>query len=343
MKPQIIRAAAERHPGKPLLFLDADCWIRRASPWLEGDRGELALWTLDPRTLPKGRFIQRHKYQGLRRGSLWAGGRLLFRPGAMMGQILDEWEKVNLERCNDWGDQLHLQIACSRLGVEGVAMPDYVVAALAHCSGFHRGLKRTPKAQRDVPERKVVLLGSAPSVVKWWKRTRGWYMREGFSVVAINNAWRVPSLDELDIWMHPLDFSGPEPPAEIPRNSTIGYREMGYPVGREFSNWVIGPYWLRGVRLTVTDALVSMLNEAVADGVRLTMHVAGNDMVYPTDGKRTHFYGVGQPDPLRYRSAELDTALLQVQAFYRDAGAVLLNVSGQAETRLPFERMEVAA
>jgi hypothetical protein len=86
-----------------------------------------------------------------------------------------------------------------------------------------------------------------------------------------------------------------------------------------------------------------MLNEAVADGVRLTMHVAGNDMVYPTDGKRTHFYGVGQPDPLRYRSAELDTALLQVQAFYRDAGAVLLNVSGQAETRLPFERMEVAA
>lgn len=343
LKPQIVRQAAQRHPDRSLLLLDADCWFARPVPWLEQEHGvDVACWQLDPATdLRVGTFIQRHKHQGFRRGSLWASGRVLFRPESL-GQILDEWEAVNRERRNDWGDQLNLQIACGRIGATSLAMPSNLIEDIDHRSGFRLAVKRHPVAGRPVPERKVVLMGSAPGVVEWWKRARDWYWREGFTVAAINNAWRVPDLGDLDLWLAPADFAGPEPPPCVPRNSTIGYREQGYRVEERFANWVIGPYWVRKVRTTATDALVHLLNEAIHDEVKLTVHVAGCDMVYPSSGP-SHFYGNGPADPLRYTQEQLAKALLAVQGFYEKAGATLRNVSGQVETRLPWERLEVAA
>lgn len=342
MKPQIIREAARRHYGRPLLFLDADCWFTARVPWLEREHGDLALWKVDPNAMRPGQFLQRHKHQGLRRGSLWAGGRLLFGRGGRLEEILTAWERMFVERSGDWGDQIHLQIACERLGIEAKAMPAHVVDAIAHESGFHRHHLHPARKKRERPERKVLVLGSAPDVPAWWERNRARYVREGFTIAAINNAWRVPALADLDLWLHPLDFAGPEPPPEIPRNSTIGYRALGYDVGQRFDCWVIAPYWLRGeVRLTVTDALTHLLNESIADEVRLTVHVAGCDMVYPRSGP-THFYGTGVPDPLRFPAVQVRAALMRLQAFYRDAGATLYNVGGRSDTRLPFQRLVAA-
>lgn len=341
MKPRILRDAAARHRGQPLLFLDADCWVQSQDPWLHRKHGRLALHKIDANEIPRGKFGQRHKHQAHRYGGMWQSGRVLLRNDAGLVEILDAWEQELEQRCNDWGDQMALQIACRRLGVEAVTIPRQVLKdALRHASGFHRHWQR---AAPDTPQRRMLLLGSAPGIVEWWKEHRAWYVREGFVIAAINNAWQVPDLEDLHLWLHPSDFRGAPAPDMIPRNSTWRYGELGYVTGKT-GNWVIGPHWLRGVRLTVTDALVHLLNEALVDGVRLTMHVAGCDMQYPATGQ-THFYGTGIADPLRYSEGELARALREVQGFYDQHGATLINASDATETRLPFARIvaEVAA
>lgn len=321
-KARVIRAAMAKH-DRPLLWLDADGWIKQPMPLLDDMKTDLVLH-IQKQNKP-GWQAQRWRYQQAMWGGMWNSGIMLIRNTATNRTLLDAWA----ERCEQaphvW-DQINLQMAARELGVLATDLPAEYRAGGAHFG--HRSGHHAHYGPRQ-PERNVLFIGSAPDAPAWWAEHGARYWRDGWSIVAINNAWLVP--DECHLWLKPNDYKG-QCPAFTPSN--------GGWVGPEFNrqgNWRIKPFWKHGkLRLSVTDALAHLLNEAVADRCRLTVHVVGCDMQYPKEGP-THFYGTGDPDPLRYTPAELGAVLGAIKTAYGSYGAKIYNAGGQPRTALPFD------
>lgn len=52
---------------------------------------------------------------------------------------------------------------------------------------------------------KYLLVGSAPMSAGWWVRYGAYFKREGWSIVAVNNAWQVVFPDAHE-WYHASDY-----------------------------------------------------------------------------------------------------------------------------------------
>lgn len=172
----------------------------------------------------------------------------------------------------------------------------------------------------------VLLLGSAPQAVQ----VAGW-PRPFDTLVAINNAWRLRP--DWDVLIHPEDL----PPDRLPQAPGPGQRIVTaaeyVPVQNRFGGFV-----LAGATMAFTAgywALGALKPRVLA--------WFGCDLVYPATGP-THFYGTGQPDPLRadisLRNLEAKAARFLLLAAAR--GCACVNLSA-GESRLVFPRSTLAA
>ncbi len=168
----------------------------------------------------------------------------------------------------------------------------------------------------------ILILGSGPNVTT----CREWPRAPFDRIVAINNAWAVrPDWDDL---IHPEDFPTERQPVNVRDGQRIVTAHDYVPIQNQYGGFVYAggtmaftaAYWALGA---LQPKVIAML---------------GCDMVYPTSDK-THFYGKGEPDPLRHdvtlRDLAAKSARLMVTA--ANSGCAMVNLSTD-ESRLIFPR-----
>lgn len=168
----------------------------------------------------------------------------------------------------------------------------------------------------------VLVLGSGPAAL----RAASW-PRDAFdTILTINNAWRVRP--DWDLLIHPEDF----PPDRRPGILLDGQRLVTADEYVAVQN-SLGGFVYAGGTMSFTAgywALGALRPRVLA--------FFACDMVYPEDGD-THFYGTGEPDPLRrdvtLRSLEAKSARLMLLAAAR--GCACVNLSSE-DSRLVFPR-----
>lgn len=150
-------------------------------------------------------------------------------------------------------------------------------------------------------------------------------------IVAINNSWRVrPDWDYL---IHPDDLPADKLPPHVSDAQHIITSEDYVPEQNSFGGFVYA-----GGTMAFTAgywALAALKPDIMA--------FFGCDMVYPASGN-THFYGTGQPDPLRVdislRNLEAKSARLMLMA--AQVGCQCLNLS-TGDSRLVFPTAQPGA
>ena len=172
----------------------------------------------------------------------------------------------------------------------------------------------------------VLMLGSAPMAVQ----ARDWGRAPFDTVLAINNAWAVRA--DWDLMIHPWDF-----PAERRPQAKAGQRIITEDDFVPAQN-ALGGFVYAGATMAFTAAYWAL------NALRPKVIAAfGCDMHYPARGE-THFYGTGQPDPLRaditLRSLEAKSARLMVLAAMQ--GCAMVNLSN-GPSRLIFPRVARAS
>lgn len=170
----------------------------------------------------------------------------------------------------------------------------------------------------------VLVLGSAPDSV----RAKEFALGTFDAIVSINNAWRV-----TPDWTHsifPYDF----PSESIPETSVgqVLVNENDFvPAQNRFGGFV---YAGGTMAYTAGYWALSALQPSV-------IAYLGCDMVY--GGKQTHFYGRGEPDPLRedptLRRLEAKSARLELIA--AGEGCATVNLSERETSRLVFRRWSI--
>ncbi len=169
----------------------------------------------------------------------------------------------------------------------------------------------------------VLILGSGPNVVT----CRTWERGNLDKIVAINNAWSVrPDWDYL---IHPEDFSPDRRPVNVAPQQQVITADDYVPLQNRFGGFVYA-----GGTMAFTAAywtLAALRPKVIA--------MLGCDMVYPDDTP-THFYGNGDPDPLRadvtLRSLEAKSARLMILGALQ--GCAMVNLS-DSESRLVFPKV----
>ena len=180
-------------------------------------------------------------------------------------------------------------------------------------------------AAASTSPRIILLIGSAPDVV----RCEAW-PKEAFSkIVAINNAWRVRH--DWDFLVHSGDFPSDRlPPGARLRQAQIFSASQYVPAQNAFGGFVYA-----GATMSLTSAYWTIHSQRPD-----VLAFLGCDMIYDQPDK-THFYGIGRPDPLRddvtLRNLEAKSARLLVQALRRDC--LCINLSELPRSRLVFPRL----
>lgn len=333
-KAEVCRDALTGH--EQILFLDADARIKGNIDQLLRPHDGIRLHIVKPEQFRAGWFAQRYRYHALRHGGMWNSGVMSIRRSPEVMALMDAWVDMCAKCPGEW-DQLCLQWAHIKSGstVPVVDIPSQYRAGgpiIGHKSAFHAKWKTA----QDKPLRKVLLLGSAAYLTEWWEQHRDAYVNSGFAIVAMNNACQVVG-DDCHLWLVPNDYSGSHSAAEyIPTNK-------GGIAGatNKARNWVDRPYWSHCPTTIMTSSVCHLLNEAVRDGCQIEVHLAGCDMVY--SGDKTHFYGNGGKDPLRYQPRDLQRAQDEIQQAYSRHGCKIFNAGGQTETRLVFDKCRLPA
>ncbi|WP_421854112.1 hypothetical protein [Oricola sp.] len=168
----------------------------------------------------------------------------------------------------------------------------------------------------------VLVLGSAPNAVT----CRDWPKEPFDAIVAVNNAWRVRP--DWDFLLYPEDFPQDRRPENPAANQTLVTANAYVPEVNRFGGFV---YAGGTMAFTAGYWALAALQPSV-------LAFLGCDMVYPANGN-THFYGTGQPDPLRgdisLRSLEAKSARLHLHAAAQ--GCQCVNLS-EDPSRLLFPR-----
>ena len=169
----------------------------------------------------------------------------------------------------------------------------------------------------------TLILGSGPNVTQ----ARDWPRAPFDHILAINNAWRVrPDWDEA---IHPFDFP-PDRRAVPGPGQRIVSEDDFVPVQN-----ALGGFVYAGGTMAFTAGYWALGHHAPR-----VIAMLGCDMHYPPQG-RTHFYGTGNPDPLRrditLRSLEAKSARLMVLAAMQ--GCAMVNLSA-GPSRLVFPRAD---
>lgn len=172
----------------------------------------------------------------------------------------------------------------------------------------------------------VLLLGSGPNATD----ARAWTDHPFDRIVAINNAWAVrPDWTDL---IYPFDFPADRMPTKISAGQRLVPDVDFIPVQNDYGGVVYA-----GATMAFTAAYW------VLGALRpKTLAYLGCDMVYSAQGA-SHFYGQGQPDPLRD-----DPTLLSLDAksarFYAHAqrqGCDVVNLSTATQSRLCCPRARI--
>ncbi|MEW6631379.1 MAG: hypothetical protein AB1440_10955 [Pseudomonadota bacterium] len=173
----------------------------------------------------------------------------------------------------------------------------------------------------------ILLLGSAPDVV----RCEAWPKRAFSKIVAINNAWRVRA--DWDFLVHAGDF----PLDRLPEDDTLRQAQIFSASDYVPAQNAFGGFVYAGATMALTAAYWTIHSQRPD-----LLAFLGCDMIYDRPDK-THFYGIGRPDPLRddvtLRNLEAKSARLLVQALKRDC--LCINLSDLPRSRLVFPRLNV--
>ena len=128
----------------------------------------------------------------------------------------------------------------------------------------------------------VLVIGSAPDAIK----ASGWDLKVFDQVVVINNAWRAAShWNEL---IFPYDFPDENKPAQLLNHQKFVTEDQFVPAQNLFGGFVYA-----GATMAFTAGYWSL-----ASHLPTRLCFLGCNMHYSHSGP-THFYGKGQPDPLR--------------------------------------------
>ena len=159
----------------------------------------------------------------------------------------------------------------------------------------------------------ILILGSAPDVV----RSREWQRAPFHEIVAINNAWRV-----RDDWNH-LVHAGDFPAHAMPEKEIATGRSIHTAADYVPAQNAYGGFVYAGATMSLTTAYW-VLHALKPD----VLAFLGCDMNYDNEGP-THFYGYGNPDPLRsditLQNLEAKTGRLLVSAARQ--GCLCVNLS----------------
>jgi hypothetical protein len=167
----------------------------------------------------------------------------------------------------------------------------------------------------------VLIVGSSPDALRY----KAWSLTDIKSTVVINNAWKIR--DEWDFHIYPEDFPSENQPKTYNKDQrAITYKD--YVPAQNLKGGVV----YAGATMAFTAAywaLVELRPSIIA--------FVGCDMVYPNN-QQTHFYGSGQPDPLRkdisLQNLEAKSTRLQVMAL--EEQCLCINLSSLDESRLVF-------
>ena len=128
----------------------------------------------------------------------------------------------------------------------------------------------------------VLVIGSAPDAIQ----AQNWDMQVFDQVIAINNAWRVAvRWDEL---IFPYDFLDENKPVRLLDHQKFVTEDQFVPAQNLFGGFVYA-----GATMAFTAGYWSL-----ASHLPTKLCFLGCNMNYSQRGP-THFYGTGQPDPLR--------------------------------------------
>jgi hypothetical protein len=168
----------------------------------------------------------------------------------------------------------------------------------------------------------VVILGSAPSAT----HAAAWSKPDDLTLVAVNNAWRVRC--DWDYHVHSGDFPANRRPETVaPGQEVVSYQSY-VPAQNRYGGFVFA-----GGTMAFTAGYWAL--DALRPGV---LAYFASDMTY--SGSPTHFYGDGEPDPLRddvtLRSLEAKSARLMALAARQ--GCTCINLSTEPDSRLVFPR-----
>ena len=167
----------------------------------------------------------------------------------------------------------------------------------------------------------ILIIGSAPDALE----ARS-FKRELFEgIVAINNAWKIR--DDWDYCIFPDDFPESKRPTENKSKKLIRSRQY-VPVQNQYGGFVFS-----GGTMSFTAgywALGYFKPKAIA--------YIGCDMIY--DGKDTHFYGKGSPDPLRADPTlkNLKSKSARLEAIAASQSCSIFNLSKRPTSNLVFRR-----
>lgn len=173
----------------------------------------------------------------------------------------------------------------------------------------------------------VLIIGSAPDAIKAVDINNTALTK----IIAINNAWQVRQ--DWDYLIHPEDFPPENLPTSISQNQRIITAEEYVPIQNAFGGFVYA-----GGTMAFTAAYWAL--GALQPDI---LAFIGCDMIYPTTGTATHFYGTGSADPLR---DDVTLQLLEAKSarlFYLAAQqkCLCVNLSTAQESRLVFPRLKL--
>ena len=182
---------------------------------------------------------------------------------------------------------------------------------------------------RDDAPRIMLLLGSAPDAV----RCEPWPKQAFSRIVAINNAWRVRP--DWDFLVHAGDF----PSDRLPHDASLRQAQIFSATQYVPAQNAFGGFVYAGATMALTAAYWTIHSQKPD-----VLAFLGCDMIYDRPDK-THFYGIGRPDPLRddvtLRNLEAKSARLLVQGLQHNC--LCINLSDLPRSRLVFPRLAFGA
>ena len=169
---------------------------------------------------------------------------------------------------------------------------------------------------------RILLLGSAPNSVI----ARKWSKKNFDVITAINNAWQIR--DDWNDLIYPYDFSAKRLPKELKKGQRLINEENFVPSQNKYGGFIYA-----GGTMAFTAAYW-ILDHYKPKQIAFM----GCDMNYPKEGP-THFYGTGDPDPLRddISLTSLEACAARFYIFALQQGCESVNLSALS-SRLIFPR-----
>ncbi len=171
----------------------------------------------------------------------------------------------------------------------------------------------------------ILIIGSAPDAIQAKSLKKDLFG----TIVAINNAWNIRN--DWDFCIFPDDFPENRKPNKFNKGQHLVSSEQYVPIQNKYGGFVYS-----GGTMSFTAgywALGYFKPKAIA--------YIGCDMIY--DGKTTHFYGRGKPDPLRKDPTlkNLKAKSARLEAIAASQNCSVLNLSKKSNSNLVFRRSSI--